>query len=481
MASEYGVDGISIGRSPTQSERPTVMSPDSSASAACGACSTPARPSTSAAPPAGAASSAPAAVSARVEPSSPAAPPARKGFLRRWGRPSFAILCVLFGLESIAANVVHPVEPAFYIALGLPDWIFGAAFAAMAFGLFAFSPFWGVISDRLGRVPTLAVTMLLYGLAQLAFLVSTTVPTILLARLAAGAFCSGCGVAAMAFVADISDAGACGRRMSIFAAVQSFCTALGYLVGGIVGQDDPGRSFVLQFFILAAVALGAVVLLVDGQGFHRSDRRLTLASANPLAAFADTRAILSPWMVAFLSATTLACLASAAFDNSFNYYLRDQFGFPTTYNGYIYAAVGVLGLVANVTIGLRLQRSRDTEGPLSVVLVCAAAVLGSTLLAANMPLYLGLNMLFYVFNSLYLPLMQALAIEGDPDGHGRVSGLFQSVKSLGMVVGALVAGFVYEADPRVPFVMAAASFLLAACCAVAARRIARTRGRRRRA
>lgn len=407
----------------------------------------------------------------------PAAPTStRRG---RWRRPSFAILCTLFALESIAANVVHPVEPAFYIALGLPDWIFGAAFAAMAFGLFAFSPFWGVISDRLGRVPTLAVTMLLYGIAQLAFLVSTTVPTILLARLAAGAFCSGCGVAAMAFVADISDARTCGRRMTIFAAVQSFATAFGYLIGGVVGQDDPGRSFVLQFFILAAVALGAIALLVDGPGFHRSDARLTLGSANPLAAFADTRAILSPWMLAFLGSTVAACLASAAFDNSFNYYLRDQFGFPTTYNGYIYATVGILGLAANLTLGLRLQRTRDTEGPLAVVLLCAAVVLATTLLAANMPLYLGLNVLFYVFNAMYLPLMQALAIEGDPDGHGRVSGLFQSVKSLGMVVGALVAGFVYEADPRVPFVMASVAFLLAAVCAVVARRLAKMRGRRK--
>ena len=38
--------------------------------------------------------------------------------LGRLRRVSFPILCVLFGFESVAANVVHPVEPAFYIALG---------------------------------------------------------------------------------------------------------------------------------------------------------------------------------------------------------------------------------------------------------------------------------------------------------------------------------------------------------------------------
>ena len=397
----------------------------------------------------------------------------------RLRRASFPILCVLFGLESVAANVVHPVEPAFYIGLGLPDWIFGAAFAAMAFGLFALAPFWGLVSDRIGRVPTLAITLLTYGFAQLAFLVSTTVATILLARFAAGAFCSGVGVAAMAYVADVSDARTCGRRMTIFAAVQNVATAFGYLVGGVVGEGDPGRSFILQFFILAAVSMGAFMLLCEGPAFHRSEQPLTLARANPLAAFAGTRAVMSPWMVAFLASTACACLASSAFDNSFNYYLRDQFGFPTTYNGVIYAVVGALGLAANLLVGLRLQRSRDVERSLGAVLLCAAAVLASTLLASAMPVYLGLNMLFYVFNSMYLPLMQALAVEGDSTGHGMVSGLFQSFKSLGAMVGALVAGFVYEASPLAPFAMASAAFACACATTLAARRIARRRGRRK--
>lgn len=397
--------------------------------------------------------------------------------LGRLRRVSFPILCVLFGLESVAANVVHPVEPAFYIALGLPDWIFVAAYAAMAFGLFSFAPFWGLVSDRIGRVPTLAITLLTYGLSQLAFLVSTTVTTILLARFAAGAFCAGVGVAAMAYVADVSDAGTCGRRMTVFAAVQNVATAFGYLVGGVVGEGDPGRSFVLQFFILAAVSLGAFVLLREGPQFARSEKRLTLTSANPLAAFAGTRVIMSPWMVAFLVSTVCACLASSAFDNSFNYYLRDQFGFPTTYNGVIYAVVGALGLAANLLIGLRLQRSRDVERSVGVVLLCAAAVLAATLLATTMPVYLGLNIVFYIFNSMYLPLMQALAIEGDPTGHGMVSGLFQSFKSLGAMVGALVAGFIYEASPLAPFVMAAVAFAGGAAAVWVARGVARRRGR----
>ena len=385
--------------------------------------------------------------------------------------PSFPILCTLMAFQNVAANVVHPVEPAFYIGLGLPDWIFGAAFAAMSLGLFLMAPFWGMVSDRFGRIPTFTVTSLLYGLAQLAFLVSTTVPTVLLARFAAGAMCSGCGVATMAYVADISPGRNLGRRMTLYAAVCSCATALGYLVGGVVGEHDPGRSFILQFFILLGVAVLAFALLREGDAFEPSPQPLTLRGANPLAAMAGAGKLLTPWLAAFLLGTLFAQLATSAYDNAFNYYLRDQFAFPPTYNGYIYAVVGILGLLANLTVGLRLQRSRDVERSLGWVLVLAAVTLATTLAASTMPLYLGLNVLFYVFNSMYLPLMQAQAIQGETAGHGAVSGLFQSVKSLGMVVGSLVAGFIYEASPLAPFVMAAAAFALAAAATFAARRI----------
>ena len=396
----------------------------------------------------------------------------------RWRRPSFPIVCAAMAAESVAANVVHPVEPAFYISLALPDWIFGVAFASMALGLFLFAPFWGLVSDRIGRVRTLALTAVLYGLAQLACLVSTTVPSIIVARFAAGATCAGFGVAAMAYVADISDGRTCGRNMTLLAAVQSAATAMGYLVGGVVGQNDPGHSFILQFFILLLVAGMALLLLAEGGTFERAQEPLTLGRANPLAALAGTRELLSPWMCAFLASTVLACVASSAFDNSFNYYLRDQFSFPTTYNGYIYAAVGVLGLLANLTVGLRLQQARDGERALGDVLACAAVLLASTVFAANMPVYLGLNIAFYIFNTLYVPMMQALSIQGDAGGHGKVAGLFQSAKSAGMVAGSLAAGFVYEVSPQLPFVMAAVSFALAAGAIAAARRIALTRGRR---
>lgn len=387
---------------------------------------------------------------------------------------SFVLLCVVMGLESIAANMVHPVEPAFFIQLGLPDYVFGVAYAAMALGLFSFAPLWGVISDRVGRIPVLAIGALTYGLAQLLFVASHTVATIVAARFLAGAFCSGCLSAGMAYVADVSEPAKRGKRMAVYGAVVNLCTAGGFLLGGVIGKDVPQVSFVAQFFVLALTGALAYVLMDEGSGFHRSQKALRPADANPLAAFAGARHLMSPWMMAFLAASLLAALGDQAFGNAFNYYLRDQFQFPTTYNGAIYAITGLLGFAANITIGMRLQGARRVERPLTVVLGMSSVVLLASLLAHSMGVYLGIVGVYFVLSAMYLPLMQAMAVQGD-SSHGVLSGVFQSSRSMGGVLGALIAGFIYTPAPRSPFGLAAGAFALAAVAAVLCLRAYRCR------
>ena len=59
---------------------------------------------------------------------------------------------MLMFTEVMAANMVHPVTPSFLTALGMPDQMFGVAFAAMSLTIFWLCPFWGRVGDLYGRV-----------------------------------------------------------------------------------------------------------------------------------------------------------------------------------------------------------------------------------------------------------------------------------------------------------------------------------------
>lgn len=368
---------------------------------------------------------------------------------------------VLLFMEVLASNMVHPVTPTLLTNLHMPDFMFGTAFASMALANFLFCPFWGAMGDSRGRVKTLVITVLGYSLGQLLFMLSTRPWHIIIARLISGTFTGGATVCLMAYVADAAKPAECGRYMAVSAALTSAATAMGYLCGGLLGDISVRTAFLGQVILLAVTALGMGLFLAEGENYTR--RKVDVQRAmNPLSVFLENKALLNKAAVIFLAAVFFSCFAGTAYDNTFNFYLKDHFQFPPSYNGYIYAAIGVMGITVNMTLGMWLQRKTDCRSPLVVILTAAGVVLLSTVpIKAVLP-YVGVNMLFYICNSMYLPLQQALAIRQWNTEHGAISGLFSSVRALGMVAGSMSAGFLYELSPMLTMSVCAVAFFAAA-------------------
>ena len=376
-------------------------------------------------------------------------------------RSSLLRFFVLMFLEVMAANMVHPVTPTFLTQLDMPEFMFGAAFAAMSLTNFLFCPFWGAVGDRIGRVNTLFITILGYAVGQLLFLFSTEIWQILIARMIAGVFSGGVTVCFMAYVADTAQPEQCGRAMAICAALTSAGTSIGYLAGGLLGDFSVAMSFWGQFAVLCVSAFGMGLLLKDGDYYTK--RPVSFAQAfNPLSVFSRGKGHFTKPMLVFLAGVFLACFASTAYDNAFNYFLKDQFSFPPSYNGFIYAAIGVVGITFNMTLGLWIQRRTKCYLPLGIIfLLAGVTLLVSIGMIQEMP-YILVNMVFYLCNSMYLPLQQALAIRQWRDQNGTVSGVFSSVRAAGMVTGSLSAGVLYAAAPRLPMWACAAVFFVTA-------------------
>ena len=167
-------------------------------------------------------------------------------------------------------------------------------------------------------------------------------------------------------------------------------------------------------------------------------------------------------MAVFLFMVFATCFSTTAYDNSFNYYIRDQFQFPTSYNGLIYAVVGIVSLIVNFTLNNWLVRRTDCRKTIIPILVCAGvSLLVAAAIRAVVP-FIAVNMIFYVFNSMYLPIQQVLMVKNSGGSNGVFSGVFTSSRSMGMIAGSLSAGCVYELSPILPFVMGGIVFLLGA-------------------
>lgn len=71
---------------------------------------------------------------------------------------------------------------------------------------------------------------------------------------------------------------------------------------------------------------------------------------------------------------------NTAFDQAFNYYLKDVLGLTSSYNGIIKAAVGLVSFVANTTLCIWIITKTKIRRSMTVIIaVCTVSALGTAL------------------------------------------------------------------------------------------------------
>ena len=368
-------------------------------------------------------------------------------------------------LHYLAANFAHPITPTLILNLNLREYMFGAAFAAMAFTNFFFSPFWGKMRDFFPTRKLLLIGCFGYACGQYLFSIMKTEATILFARCFSGVFVGAVSVSALVYVIDISEKNKTGENLTKFAIVQSVGAAFGYLIGGVLGVYSIKVTFILQSLALALSGVLFASLLKDNvvAEYQPLRAKVFIKEINPLKAFLDSRTFMTRNMALLFIAVVLANVGTNAFDQCFNYYLKDQFHFTSLYNGVMKAITGTITLIVNGTICIWIIRHARVKRATGLILAGCAASIGMIVAADHIYLFFILCIIFYSFNASYIPLLQDCAARGVAGSNGNaIMGFYNATKSLGMICGALIAGFIYNYGSKYPFLLAGVCFAAAA-------------------
>jgi DHA1 family multidrug resistance protein-like MFS transporter len=362
---------------------------------------------------------------------------------------------------------VHPVTPAIIVDLQLNDYMFGLALAAMSAFNFLFSPFWGKLVGVLSSKKVLLICGMGYALGQMFFGIAQTEIQFLLARMFAGIFIGGCYVSFLTYTVNVSSDETRGKNLAVNAVVNSVSASFGYFVGGMVGEINVYYSVWLQALTLAVTSLLLFLgLRDDRKPSAASVNAIRLRDCNPFAAIAQCSRYMTRLLVVLFLAYGLGNLGYIAFEQCFNFYLRDQFQLTSGYNGIIKAGLGIISILSNATLCMWILRQKRVSPYIAGVMgVCTAAMLGVILFESVVPFIL-VNVLFFAFYFVSVPLMQnRAAVLGAGEGSNLVMGAFNAMKSFGSIFGSALAGFLYEWTPKMPFVFGCAAFALAAAMA----------------
>lgn len=374
-------------------------------------------------------------------------------------------------LLNIAASLAHPVTPTIFTNLGLGNYMFGVALAAQLLTNFLFSPFWGWLSAYLSSRKVLLITCIGYGVGQALFGLATTEIGFIAARALTGVVCGGSFVCMTTYVVNTApDHVSRGKQLTTTATFLMVGSAFGYFIGGLLGEVFPHFAIIIQVIMLALSGVIFYVGCVDDAHYTVQDlkKRKSLAELNPFHSFVLAKNFLTPVFMILFVACLLQNLGYTCFDQTFNYYIRDQFHFSSGYNGILKGIMGFISLVANSTICIWLiQKTNIRKSVIGVLAICSVAMFGVTWFEEIIP-FIIVFIIFFAFNSISLPLLQDLvALDGREEQNGLIMGFYNAMKSLGGIIGALFAGLLYTANPKMPFMWGFLSFVLATVCVIA--------------
>lgn len=373
------------------------------------------------------------------------------------------IFFIINSLFNLAANYAHPITPTVIKNLALGDYMFGVAYGAMMGFNFLFSPFWGKLNKQINSKTTMLICSFGYAIGQILFWQATSQNSVIFARLFSGTFAGGAYVSFLTYVVNMSTPEKRGQNLTILATIASVSASFGYFIGGMLGEISISLTFIVQALQLITCGILYYIFCTRDVIVTTKQKLISLIKqANPFISFKQAKLFMDNKFFLIFSIVCLSLLGFTAFEQSFNYYIKDIFGLTSSYNGIIKAGIGFISLVANGTICLWLIKKTNVARSSIYVLLLSSISMFGVLLTNNISIFIMMNVIFFALNAIIVPVTQDLVAKRTSDDNSSiVMGFYNAIKSLGGIIGALMAGFFYTFNPRLPFIFGFVSFLLA--------------------
>ncbi len=390
-------------------------------------------------------------------------------------KDKFSLFFVISFCFSMAANFAHPVTPTLIVERSLDSSMFGVALAAMMTMYFLFSPFWGKLCAYVPTKRIMLIGAVGYAVGQYIFGSAYSEAVVVGGRMFAGIFTGGAFTAIINYVVNFTqdDLKERGRKLVILSTVQNVGGACGYFIGGMLGLISVKAAFLAQVLALSLGGVCFYLICEDDTAVKvKPEKPLSFRDVNPFSAFLSARTFMTPLLAYVFIITAVSAIGQNSYEQCFNYYIKDQYGMSSAYNGMFKAGIAGLTLFLNSTVGLYLQKKTDINRSFLYILMLCTALIASVLIFRGQAVFIAVYIIYSSVMVLRLPLLQAMSsAQSSRETSNSVMGFYQSMNSLGGIFGALFAGLIYSRNPMYPFILAFIAFLISTLIGILYRRM----------
>lgn len=392
--------------------------------------------------------------------------PAHQGVFPWMGARGIVLrVAIVIGLGELGFATVIPLLPLHLTErLGASVKLVGAVVATFALVETVLKTAWGSVADRVGRRPMIIAGLLVSSLAPLLMSVLRSAFLFVPLRLVDGAGSSALWPAASAMLADATPperrATAMGALNMFFLAGLAIGPVLGLYVVGFTGSYAYG--FYLATLLLAVAAIVAVVTLrgLDETharwsngivvGYHR-------VAPNPLLSEVVESARQSPLLLVMLGVAFVQMFGVGLLAPIVVIYAKRIVGLSEAMMGTLFLVLVLSVALASIPAG-RLADRWGKNRAVSWGMALGSVGMWVLPLSPHLAVLASAAILLGSSYALSSPAWHALVSELAPPGRvGLAMGAAQTAEGLGLVLGPLLGGMLWDVvGHRAPFVAAAA-------------------------
>lgn len=333
-----------------------------------------------------------------------------------------------------AVFTLSPVLPIYVRDLGFSIVDLGTFAASFGVALMIFEPLWGLLADKVGAKRILLLSTVAAALITLSYTFVRDFSGFILLRFLGGMFGSAGGVSSRALALQVVSKEE--RAFGVWHTILSGAAVVGPFVGGLLAAT----SYVSAFYASTAISLVALFISFGlpesddsgslGKGFHvnrmsKTEKRTLLIMSALIIMPLFVRSVYSTFMPVYAKESPKLLLSSLEI-------------------GLVFTAAGVVGFLAPLLFS---ELSNKTGAPKIIasgmLLFSASLFLLSTLTGFSMlcltSIILGLG------EAAVSPLMIALLTSKiSVSNRGLAIGIYGAGEDIGILLGPLVAGYIYQ-------------------------------------
>ena len=324
----------------------------------------------------------------------------------------------------------------------------------VAFGLFSFfqffvSPFWGNLSDKIGRKPLLILNCIAELIANILLAIATSLPIIFLARVIAGLFKTNISVGT-AYIADITDEKNRAKGMGLFGVAFGLGFTFGPLAGGLIaGSNYTQETLSYVAWLASAINLLNLIFVITTFKETLPKEKVIQSKKNELSR--QIEVVKNPMLFPYFLLIFFIYAVFSGMEGTIAVWTKDTFTWGPREVGFVMLLAGFCQIIVQGIL-LRILIKKFNEIKL-IASGFISLIFGFSLIPTENIYLIPLAIVFLSYGiGISNPCINSILSKKSENNKGLVLGTGYSCQAAARFIGQPLAGFIFlNFGKNVPF------------------------------